>query len=175
MISPPSVRPGNPSVMPCSPLTNAGKISTHASGAPSLPNRGASFLRLSDDRMKPMASTVNCALLDILSLLQRHGSELESGMNSLRLVACGLPLLVSYIDHHGMTLRSRRNFPIKSCGASSASQMAVSAPCETSRSAFAPPMPLLIHPGHIELPAIDPRNSAARIPGTAFNDPLEMR
>src|SRR6516162_8820813 len=77
--------------------------------------------------------------------------------------------------HQGMTLRSRTNFPVRSSGASRASHTAVSAPCATSRSAFAPPMSVLTQPGQTELTATVLRSSAARTPVTAFNAAFEMR
>ena len=62
--------------------------------------------------------------------------------------------------HHPMTLRSLRNFPLKVCGASVASQTAVSAPSSTDRVAFAPPISVRTHPGHITLTAMPSELSA---------------
>src|SRR5204862_197681 len=53
--------------------------------------------------------------------------------------------------HHGISLRSRRNLPVRSCGASLASHTIVSAPSCTDRVAFAPPLcdqPL--HSAHLQ-------------------------
>jgi hypothetical protein len=51
--------------------------------------------------------------------------------------------LNSHVPHQGITFPSRVKFPVKSCGASSASHTAPAAPCQTSRSAFWPPMSVL--------------------------------
>src|SRR5205085_7332186 len=50
-------------------------------------------------------------------------------------------------DHHGITFRSFTNLPVRSCGASVASQTIVAAPSATERVAFSPPMSVRTQPG----------------------------
>src|SRR5262249_54099111 len=53
-------------------------------------------------------------------------------------------------NHHGISLRSRRNLPVISCGASLASHTIVSAPSSTERLALSPPISLRTQPGQIK-------------------------
>src|SRR4029453_5514634 len=52
-----------------------------------------------------------------------------------------------------MTLRSRQNLPVSSCGAATASQTMPVAPSPTERVALAPPMSVWTQPGQTELTA----------------------
>src|SRR4051794_19694417 len=65
------------------------------------------------------------------------------------------------LRYQGISCRLRKNFPVNSCGASSANQTAVSAPSSTERVAFGPPMSVRTHPGHIALTAMWSARSAS--------------
>src|SRR6184192_2304294 len=77
-------------------------------------------------------------------------------------------------DHHGISLRSRRNLPVRACGASLASHTIVSAPSSTERFAFSPPMSVRTQPGHTEFTA-NFGNAAASCTVTPFNAVFEMQ
>ena len=55
--------------------------------------------------------------------------------------------------HQAMGFRSRRNWPVRVCGASSASQTIVSAPSSTERGAASPPISVRTQPGETEFTA----------------------
>src|ERR1700690_1773838 len=78
-------------------------------------------------------------------------------------------------NHQGITFLSRRNWPVRSRGASVASHVTVSAPCWTVRGAFAPPMSVLTQPGHTEFTVmLLSRNAAANWRVTALSAVLEI-
>src|ERR1700690_1785035 len=80
-----------------------------------------------------------------------------------------------FFDHQGIAFLSRRNWPVRSRGASVASHVTVSAPCWTVRGAFAPPISVLTQPGHTEFTVMFlSRNAAANWRVTALSAVLEI-
>src|SRR5262249_52362705 len=82
-------------------------------------------------------------------------------------------LALAKADHHGISLRSRRNFPVNLCGASLASHTIVSAPSSTERVAFPPPMSVRTQPGQTALTA-NFGNAATSCDVTPFSAAFEM-
>ena len=73
--------------------------------------------------------------------------------------------------YHGIVFLSRRNLPLKDCGASAASQTIPDAPSATERVAFAPPISVRTQPGQTELIAKS-GNAAASWTVTSLNPGL---
>src|SRR5215471_21368608 len=82
------------------------------------------------------------------------------------------PLLLQ--NHQGISLRSRRNLAVRSCGASLASHTMVSAPSSTERLAFWPPISVRTQPGHTEFTA-NFGNAAASCTVTPLSAVFEMQ
>src|SRR5262245_2973885 len=76
--------------------------------------------------------------------------------------------------HHGISLRSRKNFPVNFCGASVASHTMVFAPSSTERAAPCPPISVRTHPGQTEFTA-KLGNAAASCDVTPLSAVLEMQ
>src|SRR4030095_16769761 len=81
---------------------------------------------------------------------------------------------VALENHHGISLRSRRNFPVRSCCASLASYTIVPAPSSTELLPFSPPMSVRTQPGHTEFTA-NFGNAAASCTVTPFSAVFEMQ
>src|SRR5205085_8903204 len=77
-------------------------------------------------------------------------------------------------DYQGMTLRSFTNLPVRSCGASVASQTIVAAPSATDRVAPSPPMSVRTQPGQTLFTAHFGR-AAASWTVTPFNAVFETQ
>src|SRR5262245_17867750 len=76
--------------------------------------------------------------------------------------------------HQGISLRSRKNFPVSFCGASLASHTMVSAPSSTERVAFDPPISVRTQPGQTEFTA-NFGNAVASCDVTPSNAVIELQ
>ena len=79
-----------------------------------------------------------------------------------------------FINHQGITFRSRQNFPVSCWGASAASQTMPEAPSATERVAFEPPMSVRTQPGQTEFTA-NFDNAAASCTVTPLTAVFEMQ